>query len=130
MDFFINGLKYGFHPLIDPIADEMIFCKNNYSAVSQTAVVSDLIQREMEKGYVIGPFRDDNVPYKVYRINPLTVAEGKYNKKKRLVLDLSAPHREDTPSINDLIDKETCSLKYVTIDNALKNWEKAHGCAR
>ena len=57
---------------------------------------------------------------RIYRLNPIGVAEGKYSKKKRLIVDLSAPH--DNPnnfSLNDLIDKQEYSLQYVNIDQAI-----------
>ena len=64
-----------------------------------------------------GPF--DSPPFDNYRVSPLGVAEGKYSKKKRLILDLSSPHQsENHCSINDLIDKDTCSMSYVKIDDA------------
>ena len=45
----------------------------------------------------------------------------KIQKKKRLIVDLSAPHsNENHPGINDLIDKNECSLSYVSIDDAIK----------
>jgi hypothetical protein len=55
------------------------------------------------------------------RVSPLGLAEGKYSKKNRLILDLSAPYdTDDISSINDLICKEECSLTYVKIDDAIK----------
>lgn len=54
-------------------------------------------------------------------VSSLGNAERKYSKKKRLIVDLSAPHNnENHPSINDLIDKNECSLSYVSIDDAIK----------
>jgi len=56
------------------------------------------------------------------------VVESKYSKKKRLIIDLSAPHNNtDHPSINSLIDKESCSLSYVTIDDAINRIQEL-GC--
>jgi hypothetical protein len=67
--------------------------------------------------FMYGPF--DSPPFDNYRVSSLEVAEGKYSKKKRLILDLSSPHQsENHCSINDLIDKDTCSMSYVKIDNA------------
>jgi hypothetical protein len=42
------------------------------------------------------------------------VTTGKYSHKKRLILDLSSPHRDD------LIDKGQCSMSYIKIDDAVK----------
>ena len=88
------------------------------SARLQPAVVRDLINSEVSKGYLLGPFIQP--PFNVFRISPIGVAEGKYSKKKRLIVDLSAPYdKEDVLSINELIDKEQFSLSYVTIDDAI-----------
>ena len=74
---------------------------------------------EVEKGFLSGPY--NTPPFKQYRVSPLGIAERKYSKKKRLIVDLSAPHNnENHPSINDLIDKNECSLSYVSIDDAIK----------
>ena len=59
-------------------------------------------------------------PFDNYRVSPIGVAEGKYSKKKRLILDLLAPHNDTDLSIHDLIDKAQCSMSYVTIDDAVK----------
>ena len=44
----------------------------------------------------------------------------KYSGKKRLIVDLSSPRdNNDVPSLNDMIDKQMCSLSCVTIDDAI-----------
>jgi hypothetical protein len=93
-------------------------CKNLRSALNQPIVVDEVLQMEVDKGYFIGPFTQP--PFDVFRISPLGVAETKYSKKKRLIMDLSAPHENDHhQSINSLVDKELYSLKYVRIDDAI-----------
>ncbi|XP_054879603.1 LOW QUALITY PROTEIN: uncharacterized protein LOC129354134 [Poeciliopsis prolifica] len=57
-------------------------------------------------------------PFPVFRINPLGVATRKYSGKKRLILDLAAPHSGPHPSINSLIPKPPFSLFYATVDHA------------
>ncbi|CAC5368602.1 unnamed protein product [Mytilus coruscus] len=80
--------------------------------------VTKLVDDELRKGYLIGPFTKP--PFDTYRISPIGIVEGKYSKKKRLILDLSAPHNNDEHhSINDLINKEDYSLTYVRIDDAI-----------
>ena len=82
-----------------------------------------LINIKVEKGYLSGPF--ETIPFSTYRINPLGIAVGKYSGKKRLIVDLSAPHNDsDNPSLNELIDKEEFLLQYVSIDDAIKNIKK------
>ena len=93
-------------------------CKNLLSATRNPEVVSDLLSTEVKNGYVIGPFSEP--PFEIYRINPLGIAERKYSHKKRLIVDLSAPHNIDThQSLNSLIDKSEYSVKYTRIDDAI-----------
>lgn len=93
-------------------------CKNGLSARSQREVTTTLLEKEVEKGFLYGPF--ESPPFDSYRVSPLGVAEGKYSMKKRLILDLSSPHNDDKhKSINDLIDKDNCSMSYVKIDHAI-----------
>lgn len=88
------------------------------SSIKQPETTKTLIESEVQKGFVIGPF--NNIPFENFRISPIGIAEGKYSGKKRLIVDLSAPHENEThPSLNDLVDKEEFSLSYVTIDNAI-----------
>lgn len=88
------------------------------SARKQPEIVDKLIQYEMEKGYLDGPY--DIPPYSVYRISPIGISQGKYSKKYRLIVDLSSPHNQSSEtSINDLIDKDEYSLQYVRIDDAI-----------
>lgn len=114
----IHGLTHGFDTGLQFLPKFSIICKNLKSALNDPCSVSALVEKEVEKGYLIGPF--DKIPFRDYRINPIGLAEHKYSKKKRLIVDLSAPHQDvDNPSLNSLIDKITCSLKYVTIDDAI-----------
>ena len=94
-------------------------CKNLRSALQNADTVDALLSREIEKGFLSGPYKVP--PFQNYRVSPLGIAEHKYSKKKRLIVDLSAPHHIEThPSINELIDKNQCSLSYVSIDDAIK----------
>ena len=52
----------------------------------------ELLNDKLRKGYLIGPFNEH--PFEVYRIHPISVAQKKYSDKKRLVVDLSAPHND------------------------------------
>lgn len=80
--------------------------------------MSKLVTSELEKKFIIGPFNEP--PFDIYRINPIGIATGKYSDKKRLIVDLSAPHDSEECSINELIDKEEYSLSYVSVDDAIQ----------
>ncbi len=67
---------------------------------------------------MIGPL--DKSPFPVSRINPIGVATQKYSGKKRLIIDLSAPHHDEVQSVNSLIPLQPFSLYYASIDNAIK----------
>ncbi|CAF0995334.1 unnamed protein product [Didymodactylos carnosus] len=60
-------------------------------------------------------------PFDTYRIPPIGVAYGKYNRKPRLIVYLSAHYNNPShPNINSLIDKEEFSVSYVRLDDALQ----------
>lgn len=111
MHGFLAGLSY--------LPTFSFTCQNLQSAIKDPQAVDDLMGKEIEKGYMIGPF--DQPPFNLFRINPLGVAVRKYSGKKRLIIDLSAPHSiVGVPSINSLIPSEPFSLAYSTVDNAIK----------
>lgn len=114
----ITGLSQGFETGLSSLPNSSLICKNLLSARSEPEIVDSLVEAEVQKGFVIGPF--DSSPFKIMRISPIGVATGKYSGKKRLILDLSAPHDSEDTSINDLINKDDYSLKYVKIDDAIK----------
>ena len=119
VEYLLKGLREGFDTEIENAPQNSYECRNLLSARSDPECVRDLIHKELEKGYIRGPF--DYPPFPLYRVSPLGVATGKYSGKKRLIVDLSSPHDDPVnPSLNDLIDKDKCSLKYVKIDDAIE----------
>ena len=73
MNYVCTGLKYAFDP------KETNVCRNNKSARKQPSDVDHLIENEVNKGYLLGPFKDS--PFDIFRISPFGIAEGKYSKK-------------------------------------------------
>lgn len=120
MKYLCTGFQQGFDTLVNiPHQFPNMECKNLQSALKESDVVNQLIDSEVAKGFLIGPFKEPMFPN--YRVSPVGVATGKYSGKKRLIVDLSSPHEDNgNPSINDLIDKDQCSLTYVRIDDAIK----------
>ena len=46
------------------------------------------------------------MPFATYRVNPVVIVEGKYSKKKRLIVDLRAPNNDtENMCLNDMIKK-------------------------
>ena len=117
--FTLKGLQEGFDTLIPNLVLPNKECKNLLSARNSPGIIDELLSQEVSKGYLYGPFGQP--PFKSYRVSPIGLAIGKYSGKKRLIVDLSAPHNDDKhQSVNGLIDKDSCSLTYVKIDDAIK----------
>ena len=119
VQFLINGLRHGFDTGVRFPPQKSLECENLLSARKDPDFVTEELQREKDKGYVIGPF--DQSPYEIYRVSPLGVATHKYSGKKRLIVDLSSPHgNAEHESINNLIDKDHYSLVYVKLEDAIR----------
>lgn len=105
-------------------------CKNALSARKNPEIVQALINDELKKGFINGPF--DTPPFTAYRVSPIDIATHKYSFKKILILDLSSPHnKEEHFSINDLIDKDLCSLSNIKLEdatNVIQNYEPKSIC--
>ena len=104
LDFFVPGIN-------NP-PSETFECCNLLSARKDPETTSQLLQSELNKYFLIGPFIDP--PFPKFRANPIGLSERKFSHKTRLIADMSAPHdNADTPSLNSLINKE----KYIC-----ENW--------
>lgn len=116
--YLLDGLENGFFTGLQSIPKLSFECKHLLSSRAHPEITKELVNTEVKKGFMIGPFTE--IPYAVYRVNPTGIAEGKYSKKKRIIVDLSAPHNNDEHmSLNDLISKADFPLNYVTIDQAV-----------
>nr|XP_033958140.1 uncharacterized protein LOC117460704 [Pseudochaenichthys georgianus] len=109
-----QGFRVG---VISPPSVSLV-SKNLQSAFKEPTIVSQLIEKELNKGYLIGPFHSP--PFSVFRTSPIGIATSKYSEKKRLIFDLSAPRSGPFCSINSLIPPEPFSLHYASVDNAIK----------
>lgn len=119
VNYLIHGLRNGFHTKVSKVDLPTKECKNLLSARQQPNVVDSIIESEVRKGFLQGPYT--NSPFSFYRVSPIGIAEGRYSGKQRLIVDLSAPHNDpEHDSINSLIDKNECSMSYVRIDDAIK----------
>lgn len=118
VNYLITGLIHGFFAGLSFLPKVSHVCNNLQSALKEPEVVDTLLAKEIEKGFMIGPY--DDPPFQTFRINPIGVATRKYSGKKRMIIDLSAPHDGSAQSINSLIPLELFSLFYASVDNAIK----------
>ena len=118
VSYLLFGLIHGFMAGLYYVPLHSFSSPNLLSAINEPDTVDTLLAREVEKGYMIGPY--DQLPFSVSRINPIGVATRKYSGKKRLIIDMSAPRRGPIQSVNDLIPKENFSLAYASVDHAIK----------
>lgn len=117
-DFLITGLSQGFRVgVLSPLSTTFV-AKNLQSALNEPEVVSFLLEKEVNKGYVIGPL--SSPPFSPFRVNSLGVATRKYSGKKRLIFDMSSPHSDSIASVNEYIPSEPFSLHYASVDNAIQ----------
>ncbi|XP_074522596.1 uncharacterized protein LOC141787817, partial [Halichoeres trimaculatus] len=114
----LTGLSQGFRVGVVALPDINFVSKNLQSATNEPDIVTQLLGKELNKGYLIGPF--DSPPFPVFRTSPIGVATRKYSGKKRLIFDLSAPRSGPIMSVNSLIPPVPFSLHYSTVDNAIK----------
>ena len=118
VEYLCSSLEHEFDTLVPDHNLPTFECKNSLSAQQNPSTVDELLQTELDKGYVKGHFLQP--PFNSYRVRPLGIATHKYSGKKRLIFDLSSPHNKADPSVNGLINKEQCSLSYVKIDDAIQ----------
>lgn len=123
VNYLIMGLVQGFLAGLVWLPKVSFVCNNLQSALKESEVVDALLEKEVKKGFMIGPF--DKSPFLTTHINPIGVATCKYSGKKRLIIDLSAPHDDETYSINSLIPLAPFSLCYALVDNAINFIKKA-----
>ena len=114
--YVVNGIKQGFRVGYDHSRTRASSESNMASAIEHPDVVSDYLQQEvsLNRMVVIPPTQ---VPYIHCHISPFGVIPKKAKPGKwRLIVDLSSPMNA---SVNDGIDKDMCSISYITIDQVV-----------
>lgn len=116
VEYIIAGLREGFRIGYDYQRHKCKRCVDNMkSAKEHPQVVDDYIMKECLAGRLLGPLDPQLfTEVQVSRFGVIPKAElGSW----RLILDLSSPEGQ---SVNDGINSESCSLSYVTVDDAAK----------
>ena len=117
VDFFIGGITQGFRIGFLYGSCPLKSSKHNLEgAFSLPDVVEDYLQAEVNLQRVAGPHPPSLLPncqISRFRVIPKNSQPGKW----RLIIDLSHPKDE---SVNDGISKYLCSLKYITLEDAIQ----------
>ena len=90
-------------------------CNNLLSAIQNPAAVGDKLSKELMLGRIAGPFQER--PFPSLHISPLGLIPKKTPGEFRLIHHLSFPFGA---SINSHIPKEASSVKYASIDDAIR----------
>ena len=85
--FLISGFRDGFDTGISQLPSIAFECQNLRSALRDPEAVRRLVDEEVSKGFLIGPYFVP--PFVTFRINPLGLVESKYSKKKRLIFAIT-----------------------------------------
>lgn len=80
--YLLTGLENGVKPGAECPLSQNTICNNLQSALTEPEVVDNLIKKEVESGFMIGPF--DTPPFNTFRISLIGVATRKFSSKKRL----------------------------------------------
>jgi hypothetical protein len=82
--------------------------------IGEPSVVSDYIRDELSAGRLVELAEEEAAEWNVH-CSPIGIIPKNKPGKWRLIVDLSAP---DGASVNDGIEKDLCSLSYITVDTA------------
>ena len=115
--YLLDGNKNGFRVGYQSPLSGLVSAKKNMGSVQECPqVVDDYIQKECQRGSVLGPLSgvpEAEVHISRFGIIPKSGQPGKW----RLILDLSYP---ESRSVNDGISRDLCSLSYASVDDAIK----------
>ena len=90
--------------------------RNHPSSLANPQVVSSYIQSEVQAHWMVGPIPSPARNF--IHCSPVgLVPKGRNCGRWRMIVDLSSPH---TWSVNDGILESLCSLKYPTVNDAIK----------
>ena len=115
VQYLLEGLTRGFHIGFNREQTCTSCIDNMQSAQENPQPVEDYLQAELAAGRIVGPFPPhllEHAQISRFGVIPKRNQPGKW----RLILDLSSPYEH---SVNDGISKELCSMRYITIDDAI-----------
>ena len=112
--YLYNGFKNGFALHIEGEVHSFE-AENLLRARDHPDIVSSKIEKELAAHRLAGPFHSP--PFNDFRVSPLGVVPKKTPGEFRMIHHLSFPNG---PSLNDGIPPEHTSVKYATIEDAIR----------
>ena len=113
-DYLIFGFVHGFS--IRYLGSLIAMRSQNLkSAKDNPTSVTEKLSKELTAGRIVGPF--DVPPFDPFRVSPLGIIPKKSPGEFRLIHHLSYPAGS---SVNDGIPKELATVRYATIDDAIR----------
>lgn len=113
--YIINGLSVGFRIGFSRQANLKSAGCNHPSSLANPIVVADRIRSELSAGRLVGPILPFYLPH--LQVSPIGLVPKSHSQTQwRMIVDLSSPTNR---SVNDGISEEWCSLKYVSLDDAV-----------
>lgn len=116
VEYLVRGMREGFRIGYQYGKRKCVGAKANMkSAEENDQVVDEYVAKEVQLGRVVGPLEEAQHP--AVHINRFGVIPKNHQPGKwRLIVDLSHP---DGESVNDGIERELCTLKYTSVDEAV-----------
>ena len=115
--YVLSGIREGFRVGFDYSKHTCVSARANLlSAGENKQVVDDYLREECTQGRVVHMGvreSEDGLHISPFGVIP----KGHQTGKWRLIVDLSSPHGE---SVNDGIDKELCTLSYISVDDIVR----------
>ena len=116
-EYLLRGIQEGFRVGYNYERGSCTRAKSNMlSAAQNPEVVEQYLAKEVRLGRVVGPMRADALPgvqVSRFGVIPKSHQPGKW----RLIVDLSHPRGA---SVNDGIEPELCTLRYTSVDAAVR----------
>ena len=110
--YILQDIENGFNISVEPATPLQPATRNMLSAAQHPDVIDDYLQAELQEHRIRSPFLFHLAPS--VHINHFGVIPKKHQPGKWRLIMFS-----DGASVNDAIEPTLCSLKYITVDQAL-----------
>ena len=112
--YVVSGIRDGFNIRFDYQRLLKSSKRNMPSVSSQPQAIREYMADKCAVGHILGPLKAESVPG--LQVNKFGLISKKIPGEWRLIVDLSSP---EGYSVNDGVYNHLCSLKYISVDDAL-----------